>query len=474
MKESVHTDIAIIGAGISGLSAAHFLRRKGYRVFVLEKNDRVGGVIRSERHNGFLVEYGPNSSLDTHPVVHQLFDELGIHDALIYANEKANNRYIVRNKKLRALPMSPPAFIKTGLFSWRAKLRLFAEPFIKPAPPDVDETLAEFVLRRLGKEFLDYAINPFVGGVYAGQPELLSVKSAFPKLYALEQRYGSLIKGTIKGAKERKQRAETSKAQAKLFSFQEGLQTMINALAKELSQSLATGVKLESIEFAESNYRIVYMVNGQRHQLYSQAILFTIPAYAYPEVPFRFQFPLTKSLSQIYYPPVAMVYFGYHQPPESLPLDGFGMLVPEKEKMQILGTIFTSTIFVNRTPGNGVALTTFVGGSRQPELVLLPEGELIDRVRQDLHRLLKIEVQPDEVVIQRWEKAIPQYRIGHSQILEAVRRYEKQQPGVFISGSFRGGISVADCIKQAYEISEEVGGFLKQNASVLDRVDTLS
>ena len=185
--------IVVIGAGISGLTTAYLLSKKGFDVKVLEKNTSVGGSIESVTENGFLFDRGPNSALETTPIIGQLIKELGLESELLYASKQANKRYILRDNNLHALPMSPPGLIKTKLFSTKAKLRLMAEPFIRRSNDGYYQSLAEFVKRRLGQEFLDYAINPFVAGVYAGKPEDLSVKSAFPKLYALEEKYGGLI-----------------------------------------------------------------------------------------------------------------------------------------------------------------------------------------------------------------------------------------------------------------------------------------
>lgn len=454
-------DVIIIGGGISGLSAAFFLHQKGLRPLIIEKEGRLGGSIRSERMDGFLVEHGPNSTLDTTPLLHDLFEGVGVESRVEYANSSAQNRYIVRDGKLNALPMSPPAFLKTSLFSLGAKLRLFKEPFIRPADPEAEESLAEFVKRRLGQEFLDYAINPFVAGVYAGQPEQLSVPSAFPRLYQLEQNYGSLIKGAIKGARERKKRAETEKTKARLLSFDEGLETAITALGNFFEDDVLTGAEISSISKSESLYHVKLRCDGEQFEFTAPAVMLTIPAHAYGKLPCQFDFPLSATLSGIDYPSVAMVFFGYHKQPAGRELDGFGFLVPEKEQRRILGTIWSSTIFTRRAPDGGIALTTFVGGSRQPEVARLDDAQLIETVRNDIRDLMGISAAPDVVKIRRWERAIPQYKIGHGKIIDQIEEMEKERPGLFISGNFRGGISVADCVKQSHAMSETIAEFLK-------------
>lgn len=256
-------DIAILGAGITGLTTAYLLHRDGLQVRVLEKDTRIGGAIRTECKDGFLVEYGPNSLLDTTPILHDLFRKLNLENETEYASDRAKNRYIVRNGRLMPLPSSPLAFIRSNLFSLSAKLQLLKEPFVRRADPDLDESLAAFVNRRLGDEFLDYAINPFVAGVYAGRPETLSVRSAFPRLHRLEQEYGSLIKGALLGARKRRQSAETSKSQARMFSFRNGLQTLVDALGAALADRVSTGVTIEAIDRQGKLFNIQYRAGGR-------------------------------------------------------------------------------------------------------------------------------------------------------------------------------------------------------------------
>ena len=232
----VDNKVIVLGAGISGLTTAYLLKKEGFDVTVLEKRTEPGGSIETIYEKGYLFDRGPNSALETNPVIAQLVEELNLKDELVYANKKGNKRYILRNKQLHALPMSPQGLIKTKLFSGSAKLRLFAEPFIGRSEDGYYQSIAEFVKRRLGQEFLDYAINPFVAGVYAGNPEDLSVKSAFPKLYALEEKYGGLIKGTIQSIRERKRRAEKSKQSAKMLSFVHGMKILPEALSNSMAE----------------------------------------------------------------------------------------------------------------------------------------------------------------------------------------------------------------------------------------------
>ena len=452
---SPKVDVAIIGAGITGLATAHFLASCGLRVQLVEAQDRTGGAIRTTRHGDFQVEHGPNSLLDTNPLLHELFADIGIADELIYASDDAKNRYIVRDSRLHPLPMSPPSLIKSDLFTGRAKLRLLAEPFIGRAPAGTEETLAQFVERRLGREFLDYAIDAFVAGVYAGVPQRLSVRDAFPKLYALEENYGSILKGAILGRRARRKEGRASKQSARMFSFQRGLQTITDALAAERGDTLHLDTRLTAVRRDAAGYTLDLSSEDRSWQLEARTVLLTVPAYAYPRLEFDFDIStVRRALEQIYYPPVTMVFFGYRNHPGGHPLNGFGFLIPTVEQRRILGTLWSSTLFPGRAPDGGAALTTFVGGVRQPENALWDDAQLVDATRADLRDLLGIEPAPDEVVIERWQQAIPQYQLGHRQLIAALEQCETHNPGLYIGGNFRGGISVADCIEQSGKWAE--------------------
>ncbi len=244
-----------------------------------------------------------------------------------------------------------------------------------------------------------------------------------------------------------------------MLSFNEGLQTVIDALQEKLSEHIWMEAEIQAIRTKNNGYEVDFIKEGELNHCAGNSLLFTLPAYRYPELPFQLDVSALESLSNIYYPPVTMVFFGYHKKPSGIPLDGFGFLVPEKEHRNILGTIWSSTIFSGRAPQGGIALTTFVGGSRQPENAMLPNDKLIACVRKDLQDLMGIREQPDKIVVQKWEKAIPQYRIGHQQILDSVEKFEADHPGLFLSGNFRGGISVSDCIKQAQVMSERIQAY---------------
>jgi len=453
--------IVVIGAGISGLTTAYLLFKEGYDVIVLEQNDKVGGSIETVSAEGFLFDRGPNSGLETTPLIQQLVKDLNLEDQFVYANREGNKRYILRDEHLHALPMSPPAFFKTKLFSNKAKLRLFAEPFIGKSKDGYYQSIAEFVNRRLGKEFLDYAINPFVAGVYAGRPEELSVKSAFPKLYELEENYGGLIIGTLRSIRKRKKSKEVSKQSAKMFSFKDGMKVLTESMADKLASRVSTNAEVTSIrKTGDGSFGVTYRDGKQNITLLADVILSTVPAYKAAEIFNQVNEDLVKHLNQIYYPPVLVLYLVYEKDIVGQPLDGFGFLIPEKEQKSFLGAIWSSVIFPNRSDDTKAAFTLFIGGSRDAGFVDDVEQLVIDRARREFELLMKINAEPVLAAKRFWPKAIPQYNLGYVEHENFFDHFEKDNPGIIFSGNYRGGISIGDCIQNAEIVAKKIKGLI--------------
>jgi len=448
--------IIVIGAGISGLTTAYLLSKKGFDVIILEKNTSVGGSIESVFENGFLFDRGPNSALETTPVIGQLIRELNLENELLYASKQANKRYILRDNILHSLPMSPQGLIKTKLFSAKAKLRLMAEPFIGRSNDGYYQSLAEFVKRRLGQEFLDYAINPFVAGVYAGRPEDLSVKSAFPKLYALEEKYGGLIVGTVRSIRERKKRTEVAKQSAKMLSFRSGMIALPKAIEKYFGNNVLLASEVISVDKNEQGYSVSYQQNGTISKIDCDAVLSTIPSYTSSSLFTKYDKDFKTHADAIYYPPVLVYYLVYDRKDIKQDLDGFGFLIPAKENKSFLGALWSSIIFSDRTDESKAAFTLFVGGSRNPEFVKEERTSLLSNVRKELEALMGITSDPVFTSERFWEKAIPQYNLGYIEHERFFDDFEKRNPGLFISGNFRGGISVGDCVKNAELVTEKI------------------
>jgi len=440
--------IVILGGGISGLIAAYRLKKNGIDITLLEANAEPGGTMRSVFDNGYLIDYGPNSGLETTPLIKEIVNDLNLQDEFVYADETGNKRYILKNGELYALPTSPPAFFKTKLFSTSAKLRLLAEPFIGKSEDGYYQSIAQFVERRLGKEFLTYAIDPFVSGVYAGDPNKLSVKSAFPKLYALEEKYGGLIKGMIKGAKERKRRAETSKQNSKMFSFKSGMQTLPKALAKYLSDEIIYGARAETVVKNENGkYVVKYKLGESEEEIMADNVISALPAYAAASVFENLDENLPEKLRSVFYPKVMVLYLGYDKKNIGRELDGFGFLIPGVEKKKFLGAIWSSVIFPNRAPEGKAAFTLFIGGARKQDYDWDNPEKIIEEVLPEFSEIMKIKGEPDLVRFKVWQKAIPQYNLGYVEIENYCEKFERENPGIFLTGNFRRGISVGDCIK---------------------------
>jgi len=453
--------IVVIGAGISGLTTAYLLFKEGYDVIVLEQNDKVGGSIETVSTDGFLFDRGPNSGLETTPLIQQLVKDLNLEDQFVYASREGNKRYILRDEHLHALPMSPPAFFKTKLFSNKAKLRLFAEPFIGRSKDGYYQSIAEFVNRRLGKEFLDYAINPFVAGVYAGRPEELSVKSAFPKLYALEEDYGGLIIGSIRSIRKRKKSKEVSKQSAKMFSFKDGMKVLTESMADKLGNRVSTNAEVTSIrKTGDGNFGVTYRDGKQSITLLADVILSTVPAYKAAELFSQLDDDLVKHLNQIYYPPVLVLYLVYEKDAVGQPLDGFGFLIPEKEQKSFLGAIWSSVIFPKRSDDTKAAFTLFIGGSRDAGFVDDVEQLVIDRARREFEIIMKISAEPVLTAKRFWPKAIPQYNLGYVEHENFFDHFEKDNSGIVLGGNYRGGISIGDCIKNAELVTNKIKSLL--------------
>jgi protoporphyrinogen/coproporphyrinogen III oxidase len=448
-------DVAIIGAGISGLCTAYWLHKAGLRVAVLEQSQRCGGTMITEKQDGFLIDLGPNSALETSETLKELIRELGLEDSKVYGNEASNKRYILKGGRLHPVPMSPGSFITSGLFSLRAKLRLLREPFIgRSRDPHI--SLADFVRHRLGREFLDYAINPFVAGVYAGDPSQLGTAAAFPKLYALEQNYGSLIRGAIAGARERKKRKEVAKDRARLFSFREGMEVFPKALAATLGDAIRYGVEVTALKPAQDGWELTLHNGLVSENLQANTVVSAVPSNTLGKLLIGLEPEAAATLSGIPYPPVAVVFMGFRAQAVTRPLDGFGFLIPALEQKQILGSIWSSTIFPGRAPDGHVAFTSFVGGARQPENARLDDAALEQLVLRDLDAIVGLKGLPVVTRILKWPRAIPQYGLTYTRIQQLFTDLEARRPGLYIAGNIRRGISVGDSVLCARETADRI------------------
>jgi oxygen-dependent protoporphyrinogen oxidase len=460
VSPDIDADVIVVGGGISGLACTWGLQKSGRKVLLLEAASRAGGTIGTVREHDCLLEAGPNSTLDTTPLIGRLLDELGIAGERIDAEPAARNRYILRQGKLLALPLSPAAFLSTPLFSTLAKLRLLREPFIARSPKNIEESVADFVRRRLGTEFLDHAINPFVAGVYAGDPEQLSVSAAFPKLHQLEQAHGSLILGQLLGARARARNPEKSKQSAAMFAFRDGMQTLTDAIARRL-EHIELGTEVIGVEPGNGGHLVRTGGASGHREFHARVVVLSIPAHAAANLTAPFAPQASAALAAIPYPPVAVAVSAYRRGSATHALDGFGFLVPQCEGRRLLGTIFSSTLFDNRAPRELDLLTTFVGGMRQPALAQLEESEIAELVQAEHAGILGAARRAEFVKVRRWPRAIPQYTLGHLARIAQIEEAERDVPGLFFCANYRGGVSIGDCIRSADATAARVASFLR-------------
>jgi oxygen-dependent protoporphyrinogen oxidase len=448
--------VAVIGGGLCGLATAWRLGNAGADVTLLEKSDRVGGVIRSTLKDGFLCEAGPNSMLLKSQGAEDFLGDLGLREEILDANPLASKRFLVRNGRVLPLPMSLTGGITTPLYTPGAKLRLLAEPFIRAAPADQDQSVAGFVTRRMGRQFLDYGIAALVSGIYAGDPEQLSIRYAFPKVWNLEASYGSLIGGAIKLRRERKRSGEIV-YKPRMMSFPDGIETLTRRLAATASARLHTEAALLSIDRRQEHWSVRWREpSGERSGQFDDLIV-SVPAHAHQQLPWPDA--IAAEISQVpslYYPPVTTLVLGYRRDQIEHPLDGFGMLIPLVEKRRVLGAIFSSTLFPGRAPAGHVALMIFMGGATMPDCAADSESEAARLATGQLADLLGIREAPVFTSATHWPVAIPQYNVGHGEFLASLDQLEQRWKGLHFCANYRGGPGLSDCLDSARATAEKV------------------
>ncbi len=453
--------IAIIGGGISGLSLGYYLLEKepDLELVIFEADKRPGGKILTDRIKGYLCESGVNGFLDNKPLTLQFIKSISL--SPLKSNEASKKRYIYKGGKLYRLPESAGAFISSGLISPCGKGRLLFE-IITPRGHEEDETLASFAIRRLGKEAYEMFIDPMASGIYAGDPERLSIRSCFPRIYQLERKYGSLFKALFQLQKEAKKTGKNvgPSPGGTLTSFYDGMETVIMKLKEILRDRIKTSSKVIGIEKRDGRFSI-YIQNGE--EVITERVVLACPAYEASGILEFMDKRLSWELSQIPYPPVSVVCLGYRVEDISAKLDGFGFLVPGVEQRRILGTLWDSSIFPNRAPDGSVLLRTMVGGARNPDVALQDEEEIVQTVREELDDIMGLDADPELVSVYRHEKAIPQYNLGHFRILENIDSITGNLKGLYLTGNAYHGIGFNDCIENSYKLSQRILEELRGN-----------
>ncbi len=446
--------IAIVGAGLTGLTAAYRLKQRGARVVVYEAGDRIGGSIKSERRDGYLAELGPTSMAAPSGSVAGLLSDLRLEASRVTASPEATNRYIVRRGRLARLPMSPAELLTTRLLSNVAKLAIFGEPLVEASDSPLEESVAAFVRRRFNQEVLDYIVNPFIAGIFAGDPEQLSVRHAVPKLHALERSHGSVMKALMQMMKTRREMP----GPGAVISFRGGLQEIPDALGRELHSEVRLRSPVTQLRSGPKGWTVGAAF--QTPELFD-AVVYAAPAHNLDEIDLDLvAAERLSTLSSILHPPVAVLALGFRRDQVTHALDGFGFLTPEVERRRVLGAIFSSSLFPDRAPEGHVMLTAFVGGTRDPDFVQADPQTLTARVLDDLRPLLGTRAEPTFRAVQVWPKAIPQYVLGYGRFKEIADDVERRNSGLVLAGTYRDGVSLGDAIASGEQAAARIGELL--------------
>ncbi|MDP4271113.1 MAG: protoporphyrinogen oxidase [Bacteroidota bacterium] len=454
-------DIAVIGAGLTGLTTAHYLNKTEKNFRVIERKEVVGGDIQTGHENGFTFEQGPSTGVMSNEYVAELFEDLKGLCELERPTDAVNKRYVLYKGKWEALPSGLMGGVKTPLFTWKDKFRLLGEPFRKPGA-NPNETLSELVLRRMGKSFLNYAIDPFIIGVYAGDPGYLVPRFALPKLYNLEQNYGSFIGGSVKmmleKAKTEPKTDKTKKEKNRIFSVKGGLSNFMQALYQSAgTENFSLGVIGLTIIPENGKYHITGKnADGSIFELTANKVITTTGAYELDKLlPFVDEARM-QSITNLRYARVLQIALGFNQWTGWQP-DAFGGLISHKENRQILGVLFPSVFLQGRAPEKGALFSVFMGGVRNNNLVEKSDDEIRSLLEKEICDLMKLqEFKPDLIRIFRYNHAIPQYGADCEARFAALDQIQSEYSGLYIGGNLRNGIGMADRIKQGKELAEMV------------------
>lgn len=448
--------VVVIGGGISGLACAYRLRQAGIPSVLLDAGSRVGGVISTKEIDGFLFELGPQSFLSTEPLL-KLIEAVGLKDDLLRADSRAP-RYILLGGQLVPAPLAPPSLLTTPLLSARTKWRIFSELFRRTHPPATDESIASFVRRKFGDELLDRLVAPFVSGVYAGDPERLSLRAAFPKLYEFEAKYGSVLRGAMKS------RPEKGAPPSTLCTFREGMEALPRALGSRLGDAVQTETIVEGVRHGKTNGKSWFEldVTYQDHceTLMASAVIVAAPAMAASQILRGLSQTFAAPFARIEYAPVAVVSTGYRRDHVQHAGNGFGFLVPRSEGLHILGSVWNSSLFPGRAPEEMICFTSFAGGATDPELCRLSNGKIVETACREVARILGITGKPVASTVQCYEYALPQYNLGHSETVSALAAATASAQGLFLTGNYLSGISIGACVEQANQTADAVRIYL--------------
>lgn len=435
------------------MSAGVFLKSRGHDVIVLEKESKTGGVIKTVKKDKFVYDLSTNSGLEKNLSLKELVKTLKIEHLVEYADRKSSKRYILRNDILHGIK-GPISAISTSLISFRAKIRFLKDLFI-PASSADDETLSSFVKRRFGRDILDFIVNPIVAGVFAGNPDKLSMKANYPVIFDAERKHGSVIKGMKALAKENKKKKKGKKHPKNMFSFKGGMYTIIEECHKYLNENIVTNAEVKSVVKKDNKYEVIYNHNGETIKVDSDNVISTSPSYCASEYFKEIDSTLYEKLNEIKYPKVIVFILAYNKADIKRELDSFGFLIPEKENKHFLGAIWSSTIFSNRSAESAALFTLYLGGDRK----FIDDNSIADelnKARNEFKQIMNIDgfaILKEHRVI---ENAIPQYHMNYPEISNYIDLFERNNPGLHILGAARKGVGLIDNIQKGLDIANKL------------------
>ncbi len=450
-------DVAIIGGGVSGLSAACELKGRGYNVVVLERQVRSGGNAQSERFDGFLMEHGPSSVNAQAMETVGLARDLGLDALRTELGDGVTSRYLVGEGRLQGISTHPFGFLMSGYLSPRARIRVLAEMLVPTRNSGPEETIAEFWTRRFGREFSDKVIDPLVAGLYAGKADTLSVDAVFPAIVEMERRYGSISKAVIS-----KRLANGKMPGRKLFSWIDGIGTLPVALADDLGDSIRTGVAVTAIRRMSHGFNICTAKSGK---LTARAVVMATQPHVTAALLEEMDGEGAQAISEISAPSLAVAFLGFRRDQVEHPLDGLGYLVPTGEKRPLSGALFPSTMFSERAPQGHVAISGYIGGARAPEMARMEPDEIIALAREEFRDLLGARGEPVVARVRQWPQGLPQLTTGHAERLRRIEDAEHRNPGLFVTGNYFTGPAVATCVRQSLATSARIDGYLRRSNS---------
>lgn len=447
--------IAIIGGGISGLSVLHYLMSSGSEIEVslYEADNRLGGTIGTDCADGFTCDWGPNGFLDREPATLELVDELGLTGKLIRANPKAEKRFIFRNGRLHPVSPHPIKFLTSQLLSARGRARVLYEPFVSKKKDASEETIFQFAARRIGSEAAEVLVDPMVSGVFGGDARESSLRACFPKMAQMEEQYGSLVKALIAKKKEGS-KGGPSGPTGRLTSFENGLYTLVEEFQHRYSEHISLGTEVSAIESTARGYRVK---PGDTYD----SVVFATPSCTTASLLEGVSESAAGLLNRIPYAPMAVCCFGYAKERVKHDLDGFGFLVPHVENREILGSIWTSSIFPDQAPAGFHLLRTMLGGYGNDSISEMDNNELVHIATRELKDIVGVPDEPEFVRVFKWKRAIPQYLLGHNDLISEIENELSNYPGLYLVGNSYTGVGLNDCVLRSRKIASTILDRLK-------------